>query len=311
MGGRRRGGGVRWRTLRRFFDGPQPTRTVRAVDAGTDVYVLIPAPDGTAAEFNVEYFDGPGPRPELETRPAVLYGSPHDGAWCTIELDGHIYVPRAPVDEVDVVAYDRERGLPSWLDDDGEPAVDRDDLLPGDTDPATVSEFSPVSAGSWGRVLLSGLVGGFAGMSWPAATGDGMPDTVILTSAAAGLLIGLEVGWRQYLRPRIRWNTGGVSVVTPWRTHRLTWTADTGIEVDEDGRVSVTDGDTGFALAVRHGGSHDPDQLVAALRHARRTALDTRAPARPPLCRSRTGFGRIKGVNNTCQTITVGVALEE
>ncbi|WP_092541370.1 hypothetical protein [Actinoplanes derwentensis] len=64
--------------------------------------------------------------------------------------------------------------------------------------------------------------------------------------------------------------------------HRLTWTPESGIDAGGDGEVTVTDGRDSFTIPVPSGASHDPDQLIAALRHARRTALDTRAPAGPP-----------------------------
>ncbi|SDS36201.1 hypothetical protein [Actinoplanes derwentensis] len=217
---------ARQRTLRRFFDGPQPARPVRALDNDGFVYVLIPGPHGQAEQLGVEHFgstggdpgDDHGTDPRLRTRPAILYGSPRPGSWCAVELDGYVYVPRAPVDEMDLVPYDNDRGLPAWLDDDGEPAADRDDLLPRDADPATVSEFTPVSGSSRGRMLRAGASGAFLGSSIVFAIGAWVPKEAFLVAGAVGLLLGLEGGWRRYLRPRMRWNTGGVSAVTPWGT---------------------------------------------------------------------------------------------
>lgn len=282
--------GTRHRVLRRIFEHDRPFRTIRALDTGDDVFVLIPGTDGRAVQLRVEYFHGPadGPAddhpadPRITTRPAALYGSPRTGSWCVIELDGHVYVPRLPVDEVEEVAYDGGRGLPTWIDDDGEPAADPGDLLPKDRDLTITHEYSPVSARAWGKVLLTGLA---AVLTVPGALfslAPALPDEVMLGVIVLSALGGLEVGWRHRIRPRLRWSLGGVTAVTPWKVHRLAWTPRSGVAIDEDGTVSVTDGRTGVDMPVPDGASHDPDRLVAALRHTRRAALDTGAGAAPP-----------------------------
>ncbi|WP_430782075.1 hypothetical protein [Actinoplanes sp. G11-F43] len=283
--------GTRHRALRRLFDHDRPFRPVRAMETDQDdVFVLIPGPDGRARQFCVDYFDGPenGPLDDhpgdtrISTRPATLYGSPQTGSWCVVELDGHVYVPRLPVDEVEEVAYDGARGLPTGIDDDGEPAAGQEDLRPVDRDLTIVHEFSPVSAGAWGKVLLTGLAGVFtvpAAVHWIA---PGLPDPVMIASIVVSALGGLEIGWRHRIRPRLRWNLGGVTAVTPWTIHRLAWTPQSGVSAGGTDAVVVRGDRIEVEIEVPGGASHDVDRLVAALRYARRAALDSGATVQPP-----------------------------
>ncbi len=273
------------RALRRFLAGPQAVRPVRAMVRGAEVIVVVPGPGGDAEQFAVpvageaedEASGGTGMGSAVRTEPALLYGMVQPGQWCAVQIGARTYVAAEPIAYVEAVPYDGQRGLPADIDDDGEPSVEEADLLPADRDLTGPREYRLSSPRAWRRVVATGMAGAaglvtLTGGFWPVAAVAGV----------VGAVAGTERGWRLHLRPRLRWSLGGVHAVTPWRSHRMSWTPDSGLDIDETGDVQVTDGQAEFIVPVRAGASHDQWQLVAALRHARRLALDNRVSQQPP-----------------------------
>jgi hypothetical protein len=93
----------------------------------------------------------------------------------------------------------------------------------------------------------------------------------------------------------LRWNAGGVAAVGFRSRVRERWTVDSAAVHDDDGTVILTVGDSVLAVAAPRPWptrvtQRTPDQLVAALRHARTKAFaggslppvpEVTAPARP------------------------------
>ncbi|MFB9185307.1 hypothetical protein ACFFX1_44920 [Dactylosporangium sucinum] len=296
------GGGVgllaqaygRRRMLRRLFAEPQAVHAVRVLDHGDEIAVLLPGPPGSARQFNVVVVHERPPhglddedsdvRARVHTVPATLFGDPHAGRWCAVEVDGRVRVPTRPVAEVETVPYDSGRGLPAGIEDDGEPAVDPADLLPDDQDPSTVREHRAASLRSWAGTAVQAAAIVTVTMAAAAGTAPAMA-LAVLGVVSAG--VACELAWRYYLRPRACWSVGGVSVLTPWGCRRMAWTPGTAIEITEDGEVLLTDGEITFAVPAAGGRpaagvARSPRQLAAALRHARRVALDTGRVGPPP-----------------------------
>jgi hypothetical protein len=277
---------ARRRSLRRFLIVPQPVRPVRASVRPDELIVLVPGPVDTAEQFTLPLSGGAQDEAPPETsgaapartEPALLYGPVRPGQWCAVQIRDHLHIPCEPVSRVETVRYDGNRGLPADIDDDGEPSVATADLLPEDREPAEPRQYRLTSPRAWGRVVAAG-VSAAAGL---AVLAQGSSSSVVVGAGMIGAIAGTEWGWRLYLRPRLCWNLGGVSAVTPWRRHRMSWTPDSGLDIDETGDVQVTDGQAEFTIPVRGGASHNAWQLVAALRHARRLALDNPEPQEPP-----------------------------
>jgi hypothetical protein len=286
----------RRRQLRALFGRPQPVRPVRVVDDYGYVHVLVPEGDGrTAVEFGitVDEADPPsaadpdtGPR----TRPALLYGEPRTGHWCAVEVGGRVRVPMAPVGEIVEVPYDAEHHLPREVAEDEEQVVDPEQLIAADRDagPEQVREHRVAPVRRWFEAVAIGLgsaaaagqiihlIGRWHG--WPA-----------ITAVAVVAGVAYEFGWRTQLRPRLRWDVGGLVAITFRGRERAMWTLDSGIVHDDDGSVIVTTGDVVLVVdAPRPWPSwvaqRTADQLVAGLRDARRQALDgPHTPAPPDL----------------------------
>ncbi|MEU0556683.1 hypothetical protein [Dactylosporangium sp. NPDC006015] len=285
---------TRRRMLHRLFAQPQAVYAVRALDHGDEVTVLLPGPWGTARQLSIFVVDERPPQggqdeesdacARVRTVPATLYGDPRAGGWCALEVQGRVRVPIRPVAKVETVPYDSERGLPAGIEDDGEPAVHPADLLPGDRDPSTVREHRDGGLRPWaGTVIQAAAVVTVAMVSANEAVPPGALTATGIASAAAAC----ELGWRYRLRPGVCWSTGGVSVLTPWEHHRMAWTQQSAVELTDAGDILLTDGDATFALLATAGWpasgvTRSPQQLVAALRHARRVALDTDPAGLPP-----------------------------
>ena len=282
----------RRRDLRLFFGQPQPVRAVRVVDDVGYVHVLVPAADHrTAVEFGIDVA-GPGVTPhedddEPATVPATLYGEPRAGRWCAVEVDGRLRVPTAPVGRTAQVAYDPEHAVPQEVTDDDEQVVDAAQLTAYDRDaaPEEVHEHRISPGRAWLETLVIGLGVAFLGAEAVALAGpDGGWRPVL--AAAAGAALGLEYGWRARIRPRLRWDVGGVAAVGFRRRDRQPWTVDSAALADGSGGVTLIAGDA--VLTVEAPRPWPPgttqrtaEQLVAALRFAQHRAL-VAAHAPPP-----------------------------
>ena len=285
----------RRRGLRALFATPQPVRPVRVADDYGYVHVLVPAADGrTAVEFGV-YVDEPEPPAadragdeDPETVAAVLYGEPRPGRWCAVEVAGRVRVPLAPVDTMIEVAYDAGHHLPQEVADDDAQRVDPAQLIQADRDaaPGDVREHRVTPVRRWFEAIAIGLgttvtagqiihlIGQWRG--WPA-----------VATVAAAAALAYEFGWRTQLRPRLRWDVGGLAAITFRRRERAMWTADSAVVHDDDGTVIVTTGDVVLVLDAPKpwppwAAQRTADQLVAALRDARRQALDMAGAPAPP-----------------------------
>jgi hypothetical protein len=285
--GRRRG-------LRNLFATPQPIRTVRVADDYGYVHVLVPAGDGrTAVEFGIFVDEPDPPSPgdddaDPETLPAVLYGEPHPGRWCAVDVGGRLRVPVAPVAATLEVPYDVAHHLPREVADDDAQLVDPDQLTDADraAAPAEVREHRVTPARRWFETLAIGLgTTATAGqLVHLAGRWHGWPAIATVAGVAA---VAYEFGWRTQLRPRLRWDVGGLAAITFRRRERAMWTADSGVVHDDDGTVIVTTGDVVLVVDAPRpwppwAAQRTADQLVAALRDARRQALDTVGAPAPP-----------------------------
>jgi hypothetical protein len=291
----------RRRELRLFFATPQPVRAVRVVDDFGYVHVLVPASDHhTAVEFGIDVADD-GPPPEHDDEPvtvaATLYGEPAAGRWCAVEVDGRLRVPIGPVATTERIEYDEEHAVPQEVWDDDEQVVDPAQLSAYDRDasPDEVHEhrISPVRA--WLETLLTGgglalICGEVLSLVWPQS---GRP---LLVAIAAGSALGYEYGWRARLRPRLRWDVGGVAAVGFGHRDRQPWSVDSAALADGSGGVTLIAGDAVLTVAAPPpwppwATQRTADQLVAALRFAQHRAVlaehappppEIEVPSRPP-----------------------------
>jgi hypothetical protein len=285
--------GLRHRGLRALFGTPQPVRAVRVADDYGYVHVLVPAADRrTAVEFGI-YVDEPGPPAppgddhDPETVPALLYGEPRPGQWCAVRLGGRVRVPLGPVGATVQVRYDEEHHLPREVADDDGQLVDPEQLLDDDrrAAPGDVREHRVTPLRRWFEAVAIG-----AGVTLTAAQvvhlagGRGGPAVAMVAVVAA---LAYEFGWRTQLRPRLLWDVGGLAAITFRRRERAMWTPDSGVVHDDDGTVIVTTGDVLLVVDAPKpwpswAAQRTADQLVAALRDARRQALDTAGAPAPP-----------------------------
>jgi hypothetical protein len=282
------------RELRLFFATPQPVRAARVVDDFGYVHVLVPAADHrTAVEFGIDVAEA-GPLPdELPddgdvpvTVPATLYGEPRAGRWCAVEVGGRLRVPTAPVGDTAEIPYDAEHAVPQEVTDDDEQVVDPGRLTAYDRDasPDEVHEhrISPVRA--WLDTVLIGLgaAGTLAEGLHLTGHATGWP---LVATVAAGSAAGLEFGWRARIRPRLRWDVGGVASVGFRRRDRQPWTVDSAALADGSGGVTLIAGDAVLTVEAPPpwppwAAQRTADQLVAALRYAQHRAVDS--PHAPP-----------------------------
>jgi hypothetical protein len=288
--------GQRRHELRALFRKPQPVRTVRVVDDYGYVHVLVPEGDGrTAVEFGISV-DESGPPPlhdpadDPSTQPALLYGEPRSGHWCAVEVAGRVRVPVAPVGDVIEVAYDAVHHLPLEVADDEDQIAEPDHLTTADRDagPEEVREHRVAPVRRWFEAVAVG-VGSTASAGEVMEVFAPWPGRVCLAVAAVVAAVAYEFGWRTQLRPRLRWDVGGVVAITFRGRERAMWTLDSGAVHDDDGTVILTTGDIVLAVDAPKPwpswvAQRTADQLVAGLRDARRQALDgPHTPAPPDL----------------------------
>jgi hypothetical protein len=158
-------------------------------------------------------------------------------------------------------------------------------LLPADRDaePDHVREHRVAPVRRWFEAVAIGLGASVTAGEVARLLGDWHP-ALLITAVAA---LAYEFGWRTQLRPRLLWDVGGVAAISFRHRERALWDADSAVVHDDDGTVIVMTGDVVLAVdAPRPWPSwtaqRTADQLVAALRDARRQALDTAGAPAPP-----------------------------
>jgi hypothetical protein len=245
--------------------------------AATELRVLVDPDTGDeGAEFTLP-----------ATHPALLYGIPAPGRWCTVAIDG---VPMVPL-----------RPLPATVNappfSDPSVAVDLDaTLTPPALRPEQIEELSPTDRDSNPDQVRTHATRGLVGYPLIAAVPlsliplvkllPGLSFPVSLAIAGIALAVSCLIGWRLYLRPRAAWNGGGIAVVAALGTARLRWPEVVGIEPDRNAVTLHTD-EAGWVLpAVRvpgpfGGAERDAERLANALRLARERGL-TDSYAEPP-----------------------------
>jgi hypothetical protein len=275
--------------LRKLFGTPQPMHVVRVVEQIGYVHVLMPHPGGLIAREFAFDVAGPGPADEQgepHTRPGTLYGEPRAGAWCTVEVEGRLYVPVGPVGEVIEVAYDAVQGLPREIEDDEEQLVDPEALLPADreVDAFECRDHRIAPQRAWAATAAIGFGGALAAGELAVLAGIG--PAVLGPVAAAAAAAGYEFGWRTQLRPRLRWHVGGVAAIGFRGPDRQPWATDSAVVHDDAGTVLLTAGESVLTVPVpppwpSTDSQRSADQLVAALRDARSQSFVI-SPLPPP-----------------------------
>jgi hypothetical protein len=281
--------GQRRRELRKFFETPQPVRAVRVVDDIGYVHVLVPADDHrTAVEFGIDVTGADPAHTQADTVPATLYGEPRPGQWCAVEVGGRLRVPTAPIGWTEQIAYDEEHAVPQETYDDDEQIVDPAELTAYDrqASPDEVHEhrISPLRA--WLETLAIGLGGAFL-LAEPlslAGLHEGWPVTL---AVAAGAGLGYEYGWRARIRPRLRWDVGGIASVGFRRRERQPWDEDSAALSDDAGGVTLIAGEAVLTVVAPApwppwATQRTADQLVAALRFAQHRAMAADHAPPPP-----------------------------
>jgi hypothetical protein len=272
--------------LRRLFGSDQPVHAVRVVEQLGYLHVLLPAADGVTARefgFGVAEPDEPAAEDEPHTRPAVLYGTPRAGSWCTVEVDGRLHVPTGPVGEVTTVPYDAVQGLPREIEDDEEQLVDPEALRPADR---AAGAFQPrehriAPQRAWVATVAIGL--GTALAAGELAHLAGLPVAALVAVAGAA---GYEFGWRAQLRPRLAWHAGGVATVGFRGRDRQPWATDSAVVHDDTGAVVLTAGESVLTVPApapwpSPAAQRSADQLVASLRDCRSRSFAI-SPLPPP-----------------------------
>jgi hypothetical protein len=283
----------RRRGLHALFADPQPVRPVRVVDDFGYVHVLMPAADGrSAVEFGIDvdepallYAEGHPDDEEPATVPALLYGEPRPGGWLAVEVGGRLRVPVAPVAAMTEVPYDPEHALPREVFDDDHQRVDPEQLLPADRDaaPGQVREHRVAPVRRWFEAIAVGMGASVTAAEVVHLLGGWHPVPVVAVVAA----LAYEFGWRTQLRPRLLWDVGGIAAISFRHRERAVWDADSAVVHDDDGTVIVITGDVVLAVDApppwpSWAAQRTADQLVAALRDARRQALDIAGAPAPP-----------------------------
>jgi hypothetical protein len=275
--------------VRDLFALPQPTHAVRVVEQLGYLHVLLPAPDGQTARefgFDVAEPDQQSDDDDPHTDEAVLYGEPRPGAWCTVEVGGRLHVPLGPVAEVITVPYDVVDGLPREIEDDEEQLVDPGALRPadrgGDAYQAREHRIAPQRA--WVATVTIGLGAALGAGELSRLGGLTGPVTAALITLAAAA--GYEFGWRNQLRPRLRWHAGGIATVTFRGVDRQPWATDSAVVHDDRGSVLLTAGESVLTVPApapwpARADQRTADQLVAALRVARTRSFEL-SPLGPP-----------------------------
>jgi hypothetical protein len=277
----------RQHALRDLFALPQPAHSVRVVEQVGYLHVLLPSADGqTALEFGFDVAEPDEPEDDdPRTVEAVLFGEPRTGAWCAVEVGGRLHVPVGPVGEVITVPYDVVDGLPREIEDDEEQLVDPSALRPADAggDAYRTREHRIAPQRAWVATVTIGL---------GAALGAGELGKLVLPRfslvlVAVAAAAGYEFGWRNQLRPRLRWHAGGIATVGFRGVDRQPWATDSAVLHDDRGSVLLTAGESVLTVPApapwpQKSGQRTADELVAALRVARTRSFEISPLAPPP-----------------------------
>jgi hypothetical protein len=277
----------RQHALRDLFALPQPAHSVRVVEQVGYLHVLLPSADGqTALEFGFDVAEPDEPEDDdPRTAEAVLFGEPRPGAWCAVEVGGRLHVPVGPVGEVITVPYDVVDGLPREIEDDEEQLVDPSALRPADADGDAyrTREHRIAPQRAWVATVTIGL---------GAALGAGELGRLVLPRfslvlVAVAAAAGYEFGWRNQLRPRLRWHAGGIATVGFRGVDRQPWATDSAVLHDDRGSVLLTAGESVLTVPApapwpQKSGQRTADELVAALRVARTRSFEISPLAPPP-----------------------------
>jgi len=277
----------RQHALRDLFALAQPAHAVRVVEQVGYLHVLLPSPDGqTALEFGFDVAEPDEPEDDdPHTVQAVLFGEPRPGAWCAVEVGGRLHVPLGPVGDVITVPYDVVDGLPREIEDDEEQLVDplalRSSDADGDAYRTREHRIAPQRAWvatvtiGWGSALAAGELGRLVPPHWSLLW-------VALAAAA-----GYEFGWRNQLRPRLRWHAGGIAAAGFRGVDRQPWATDSAVVHDDRGSVLLTAGESVLTVPApppwpARATQRTADELVAALRVARTRSFELSPLAPPP-----------------------------
>jgi hypothetical protein len=285
----------RQHALRDLFALPQPAHTVRVVEQLGYLHVLLPAPDGqTALEFGFDVAEPDEPEDdEPHTVEAVLFGEPQPGAWCAVEVGGRLHVPVGPVGEVITVAYDVVDGLPREIEDDEEQLVDPLALRSGDADGDLYKtrEHRIAPQRAWVATVTIGL--GAALGAGELGRLSSTPKEVLSLFVALAAAAGYEFGWRNQLRPRLRWHAGGIASVGFRAVDRQPWATDSAVLHDDRGSVLLTAGESVLTVPAPAPSSSWPRS--ASRGHGRsRSARSRRRPT------SRCPGGRSRSIRPGC-----------
>jgi hypothetical protein len=234
---------------------------------------------------------GTNPR-MLPPEPAILYGIPIPGRWCTVTIGDLTLSPNGPLrttqDMLPFGSLHDSAAPPSAADPQapsGESEV-ADNETQVEERPLTAEErrrIRPDDAAAapdhvryhrlsrliaYGLILVVAVVAGWAVGLFGQTDGWGR---ALIAVVVLGLLN--YAGWRLWLRPMVAFSGGGVAIRPIWRRPAaLAWTS-----VNRVGRVGgqvwLDVAGTGVVSAApwstRFGAGRSPDQLMLALRQAR------------------------------------------
>jgi hypothetical protein len=249
----------------------------------------------------------------LSPQPALLYGVPAPGRWCTVVIDGVPTVPTRPLPQKFVAppfTPPTVDGSPESLSgehyDDAEatgtnvsPSADPSAAASsarfggpvqrslGDL-PLRTEEIEALDAvdqdpnpyqvrthtpNAWYGYLM--VVTMPFVLTAPLGLFPPVPQRWAFVIAAVAVGLSSAIAWPMFLRPRAAWNHGGVAVVGVLGKARLSWWEVTRIERDRD-NITIHVADHGFVLPVWRGLGHqtrNAEQLANALRYARQRAM--------------------------------------
>jgi hypothetical protein len=293
----------RWRLQRR----PQPATAVYVRRRSGEVLLFagdatvadlpfaeLPVRDELMREFTPSLLVTAEPAPSLPKgtnpqmlppEPAVLYGTPIPGRWCTVTVGELTLSPKGPlrttqdmlpfgsIAEGATVPAHADRAATEVAPADGERALtaeERARIRPEDAtatpDQVLYHRLSRLLA--YGLILVGLVLAAWAaGLAGPAA---GWPRVVVV---AAVLGIANYAGWRLWLRPLVAWSGGGIAIRPSWRRPTaLAWSSVTGVG-RVGGQVWLDRAHRGVMPAApwqtRWGAGRRPEQLMLALRQAR------------------------------------------
>jgi hypothetical protein len=267
-------------------------------------FAEIPVRDDLMREYAPSLLVSTAPAPPkgtnpqmLPPEPAILYGTPIPGRFCTVTLGDLTLSPKGPLRTT-------EDMLPFGSIAEGatvpghDPAIATTEVAPADDGERSLTaeergRIRPDDAAATpdqvlyhrlSRLLAYGLILAVlvvavwvVGRTGPA---DGWPRLLV---AAAVLGLTNYAGWRVWLRPLVAWSGGGIAIRPTWRhPTSFAWSAVTGV-----GRVgghvwldAVRQGVIGVVpWQLRWGAGRRPEQLMLALRQARlRSRTDLAVP---------------------------------